>query len=65
MHVIFLGIEYTPNDEEARDRIDDVRDRYGGSLEIHGIKVRPVTDPTEYAIICAQMAKMDNLEGLL
>ena len=65
MHVIFLGIEYTPNNEEAIDRIDDVRDRYGDSLEIHGIKVRPVKDPTEYAIICAQMGNMNDLEGLL
>ncbi|HPT82223.1 MAG TPA: hypothetical protein PLI46_13780 [Methanosarcina thermophila] len=65
MHVIFLGIEYTPDDKEANDRCDDVRDRYGKALNIHGIHVRPVTDPAEYAIICAQMGRMDNLEGVL
>jgi hypothetical protein len=65
MHVIFLGLDYIPNDEEANDACDDVRDKYGRSLKIHGITVTPVTDPTEYAIICAQLGRMENLEGLI
>ena len=65
MHVIFIGIEYTPNEENAFDRIDEVRDLYGGSLNIHGIEVEAVTDPTDYAIICAQMSHMENLQDLI
>jgi hypothetical protein len=65
MHVIFVGIEYTPNDTEANDLIDEIREKYGESLELHGVSVRVVTDPTEYAIICAQLGHMDNLEGVL
>jgi hypothetical protein len=64
MHVIFLGIEYHTNDGEAFSRIDEVRDLYGSSLDIHGVKVKTVTDPTDYAIICAQMSHMENLEDL-
>lgn len=65
MHVIFLGLEYIPNDQEATEQIDDLRERYGGALSIHGIAVKAVTDPTEYAIICAQMGRMENLEGMV
>jgi len=65
MHVIFLGLDYIPNDEEGNNAIDEVRERYGGALEIHGINVKPVTDPTEYAIICAQMSNMNSLEGMV
>ena len=65
MHVIFIGIEYTPDDNEANDRCDEVRDRYGKALQIHGISVTPVLDPTEYGIICAQLGRMENLEGMI
>lgn len=65
MHVIFLGIEYHPNDEEAFVRIDEVRDLYGSSLDIHGVNVNAVNDPTDYAIICAQMGHMESLEDLV
>lgn len=65
MHVIFLGIEYHPNDVEGFARIDEVRELYGSSLDIHGINVKTVTDPTDYAIICAQMSHMENLEDLV
>lgn len=65
MHVIFLGIEYIPDDKEANDRCDEVRDRYGKALSIHGISVTPVLDPTEYGIICAQLGRMENLEGMI
>lgn len=65
MHIIFLGLDYVPDESEAVEQIDDVRERYGGALKLNGLKVEPITDPTEYAIICAQMSRMENLEGLV
>jgi hypothetical protein len=65
MHIIFLGLDYVPNDQEAMEQIDEVRERYGGALGLNGVRVEPVTDPTDYAIICAQMSRMENLEGLI
>jgi len=65
MHVIFLGIEYNPNDEEAFARIDEVRDLYGSSLKIHGIEAKTITDPMDYAVKCAQTSHMENLEDLI
>lgn len=65
MHVIFLGLNYIPNDEEAKDISDEIRDRYGKALVRRGISIQYVTDPTEYAIICAQLGRMENLEGMV
>jgi len=65
MHVIFLGLDYTPNDQEAIEKFDKIREKYAGSLELHGVTGRLITDPTEYGMICAQMGRMENLEGLV
>jgi hypothetical protein len=65
MHVIFLGLDYTPNDIEAIEKFDKIKEKYGGALELHGVTGRLITDPTEYGIICAQMSRMENLEGLV
>jgi hypothetical protein len=65
MHVIFLGLDYTPNDQEASEKIDKLKEKYSSALEIHGVNGRLITDPTEYATICAQMGRMENIEGLV
>lgn len=65
MHVIFLGLNYIPNDEEAKEISDETRDRYGKAMVRRGISIKAVTDPSEYAVICAQLGRMENLEGLL
>lgn len=65
MHVIFLGLDYTPDNQEAIEKFDKIKEKYAGALELHGVTGRLITDPTEYGMICAQMSRMENLEGLI
>jgi hypothetical protein len=65
MHVIFLGLDYTPNDLEAIEKIDKLKEKYGSALDIHGVTGILITDPTEYATVCAQMGRMESLEGMV
>jgi hypothetical protein len=65
MHVIFLGLDYTPDNQEAIEKFDKIKEKYAGALELHGVTGRLITDPTEYAMICAQMSRMENLEGMV
>lgn len=64
MYVIFLGVGYFTDDESAVTRIDEVRDTYSKFLHITGIKVKPVTDANEYALLYAQMFHMKDLQGI-
>lgn len=65
MYVLFVGVGYFTDEEDAHERIDEIRDSYSKMLRIHGIKVNPVLDAEEYAILYAQMFTMKNLQGLM
>jgi hypothetical protein len=65
MYVIFVGVGYFVEDQEAYTRIDEIRDSYTQFLTITGIKVKPVFDAQEYAVIYSQMFHMQNLQGLV
>jgi len=64
MYVIFVGIGYYVDDAEANIRINEVRETYNKFLTITGIKVTPVTDANEYALLYAQMYHMKDLTGV-
>jgi hypothetical protein len=63
MYVIFCGVGYYVDDEAGRAAIDEHRDNYTKFLKITGIKVKPVFNATDYALLSAQMFTMKNLQG--
>jgi hypothetical protein len=63
MYVIFCGVGYYVDDEEGKHAIDEHRDDYSKFLRITGIKVKPVLNAEDYAILSAQMFTMKNLQG--
>lgn len=64
MYIIFLGVGYIIEDDEANSKIDEVRDIYSKFLHITGLKVTPVTDANEYALLYSQMFHMKDLRGI-
>ena len=64
MYVIFLGVGYYPDQVGGYKKIDDVRETYTKFLHITGIKVKPVTDANEYALLYSQMFHMKDLQGI-
>lgn len=63
MYVIFCGVGYYVDDEAGRAVIDEHRENYTKFLRITGIKVKPVLNATDYALLSAQMFTMKNLQG--
>lgn len=64
MYVIFVGVGYFTDDEMGCNAIDEHRDSYSKILRITGIKVKPVLNADEYALLSAQMFTMKNLQGV-
>ena len=65
MYVIFVGVGYFVDEHEAHIRIDEIRESYSQFLRLTGIRVKPVTDAQEYAVIYSQMFSMKNLQGMI